>query len=178
MLMIDGDKDADKNSSFNGEDDVKSEALAEREKDYAGSISDAENKGIKEVDNHNVNYISEQSLGDCEAMEEKGDYSDGWLYVDDLVDEGEFCSPSTVADQQNESFKKDNGVEKDSSTGQSGPHVKTSAITGVGLQELLELIDKKLGVQDKKGPQVVERSIFDRKWRPSHNQESGIAVEQ
>ncbi|RDX69599.1 GTP-binding protein, chloroplastic, partial [Mucuna pruriens] len=166
----DKDEDADESSSFNREDEVKSEALAEREKDYADSISGAENEGIKEVDNHNVNYI-------CEAMEEKEDYSDGWLY-DNLGDENEFCSPLTVADQQNESFKKDNGVEKDSLIGQSGPHVKTSAITGVGLQELLELIDKKLCVQDKKGAQVVERSIFDRKWRPSHNQETGIAVEQ
>ncbi|KAL2665749.1 hypothetical protein AAZV13_02G240600 [Glycine max] len=160
----DKDGDADENSSFSGEDDVKSEVLPEREKDRAGSISGAENEGIKEVD--------------CEGMEEKEDYSDGWLYDDDLVDEDEFCSPSTVADQQNESYKKDNSVVKDGSIGQSGPHVKTSAVTGVGLQELLELIDKKLSVQNKKGARVVERSIYDRKWRPSHNQESGIAVEQ
>ncbi|CAJ1971273.1 unnamed protein product [Sphenostylis stenocarpa] len=142
------DKEKD---GFNLEDGVKSELLAESE-------------GTEEVD--------------CEALEEKEDDSDGWLYSDDLVDECKFCSPSTVADQQNESFEKHDGVEKDRSIEQSGPHVKTSAITGVGLQELLELIDKKLRVQNKKGAQAVERSIYDRKWRPSHNQESGIAVEQ
>jgi len=126
---------------FKVEDDVSSESLAE-------------NEDMKEVD--------------CEALEEK-DYSDGWLYASDLVDEGE---------QQNESFVKNDDLEKDSSVGHSGPHVRASAITGVGLQELLELIDKKLCVQNKKGAQVVERSIYDRKWRPPQNQESGIAVEQ
>lgn len=53
-------------------------------------------------------------------------------------------------------------------------HVKTSALTGVGLQELLELIDAKLSAQ-----RVVERSSFDRKWRPPCTQEdSGVAVER
>lgn len=44
-------------------------------------------------------------------------------------------------------------------------HVKTSAVTGVGLQELLALIDRKLTEQQN----VVQRSYgpFDRKWRPS-----------
>ncbi|BAT80853.1 hypothetical protein LR48_Vigan07g033800 [Vigna angularis] len=111
----------------------------------------AENEGMKEVG--------------FEAMEEK-EYSDGWLYDDDddLGDEG---------DRQNQSIEKHSGLDKE-----SGPHVKTSAITGVGLQELLELIDQKLCVQNNKGAQVVGRSIYERKWRPSHNQESGIAVEQ
>lgn len=118
------------------EDDVKSELLAE-------------NEGMKEVG--------------FEAMEEK-EYSDGWLYDNDLGDEW---------DRENESVEKHSNLDK-----QSGPHVKTSAITGVGLQELLELIDQKLCIQNNKGAQVVGRSIYERKWRPSQNQESGIAVEQ
>ncbi|WVY91423.1 hypothetical protein V8G54_036937 [Vigna mungo] len=110
----------------------------------------AENEGMKEVG--------------FEAMEEK-EYSDGWLYDDnDLGDEW---------DRQNESVEKHSNLDK-----QSGPHVKTSAITGVGLQELLELIDQKLCIQNNKGAQVVGRSIYERKWRPSQNQESGIPVEQ
>jgi hypothetical protein len=42
--------------------------------------------------------------------------------------------------------------------------VKTSAVTGTGLQELLALIDKKLTEQQT----IVQRSYgpFDRKWRP------------
>nr|KYP73301.1 hypothetical protein KK1_005921 [Cajanus cajan] len=130
------------------------EYLEDEDGDDAGSISGLENEGIKEIDNHN----------DSGVMQEKEDYSDGWLYMDDTVDE--------------EAFKKDNDVEKDGMIGQSGPHLKASAITGVGLQELMKLIDEKLSVQNKKGAQVVERSSFDRKWRPSHNQESGIVVEQ
>ncbi|VAI01982.1 unnamed protein product [Triticum turgidum subsp. durum] len=44
-------------------------------------------------------------------------------------------------------------------------HVKTSAVAGTGLQELLQLIDTKLNGQQT----VVQRSYgpFDRKWRPS-----------
>ena len=151
------DEEAD-NSSFNGEDAVKSETLAEGDKD-----------------------VCEQSLQDYEATEEKESYSDGWLYEDTLVDEGDFCSPPTVADQQNESSNEESGTKVDGAIGQSGPHVKTSAIMGVGLQELLELIDEKLSAQDEKlkAAKVVERSIFERKWRPSHTQQdSSIAAEQ
>ncbi|XP_027331092.1 GTP-binding protein At3g49725, chloroplastic [Abrus precatorius] len=168
---LDEDEEADENSSFSGEYDVKSKALAEIERDYAGSISCAENEDSKEV--------VDQSLAVSETKEEKEDYSDGWLYEDTLVNEADFCSPSTVTDQQNESFNKENSVLKDSSLEQLGPHVKTSAITGIGLQELLELIDNKLSVRDEKlqTAQVVERNIFERKWRPSHTQESSIAVE-
>ncbi|CAL4918815.1 unnamed protein product [Urochloa decumbens] len=44
-------------------------------------------------------------------------------------------------------------------------HVKTSAVAGIGLQELLALIDRKLTEQQN----IVQRSYgpFDRKWRPS-----------
>ena len=53
-------------------------------------------------------------------------------------------------------------------------HVKTSAVTGTGLQELLQLIDRKLNGQET----VVQRSYgtFDRKWRPSMDDEK--AAEQ
>lgn len=51
------------------------------------------------------------------------------------------------------------------------PDVKTSAVTKVGLQELLELIDDKL-----KKEKVVERTVFDRKWRPPREQDTGIVV--
>ncbi|MQL79471.1 hypothetical protein Taro_011919 [Colocasia esculenta] len=53
--------------------------------------------------------------------------------------------------------------------------VKTSAILGVGLQELLFLIDEKLNAQK----QLQKRNLepFDRKWRPPHSIEETI-VEQ
>ncbi|CAI8586728.1 unnamed protein product [Vicia faba] len=153
---LDEDEEADETSNLDGEEDVNTGTLMETE------------------------VANEKSLCDSDVIEEKGDYSDGWLYEDDtMVDEGDFCSPSSVADEQNESSNKDNGVEIIGAILPSGPHVKTSAITGVGLQELMELIDKKLSEQDKKlkGAQVVERNVFDRKWRPSHTQDSSIAVE-
>lgn len=55
-------------------------------------------------------------------------------------------------------------------------HVKTSAVTGVGLQELLALIDRKLTEQQN----VVQRSYgpFDRKWRPSSSMDGEKAAEQ
>ncbi|KAK4754151.1 hypothetical protein SAY87_002255 [Trapa incisa] len=60
------------------------------------------------------------------------------------------------------------------------PDVKTSAVTGVGLQELLELMDEKLEVLNgrAKSEHIVERGIFDRKWRPPRDGEGGIAAEQ
>lgn len=55
-------------------------------------------------------------------------------------------------------------------------HVKTSAVTGTGLQELLELIDRKLMEQQT----IVQRSYgpFNRKWRPSCSMDGEKAAEQ
>ncbi|XP_042492646.1 GTP-binding protein At3g49725, chloroplastic [Macadamia integrifolia] len=51
-------------------------------------------------------------------------------------------------------------------------HVETSSITGVGLQELLYLIDEKLKIQ-----KTVKRETLDRKWRPPRSEDTGTAVE-
>ncbi|WVZ60414.1 hypothetical protein U9M48_010438 [Paspalum notatum var. saurae] len=55
-------------------------------------------------------------------------------------------------------------------------HVKTSAVAGTGLQELLTLIDRKLAEKQT----VVQRSYgpFDRKWRPSYLMDGEKAAEQ
>lgn len=50
--------------------------------------------------------------------------------------------------------------------------VETSAIMGVGLQELLSLIDEKLSTQRS----LVKRS-FDCKWRPPYSSDAEVAVE-
>lgn len=86
---------------------------------------------------------------------------DSWVSYDDCTIERE-----TVNVQPSE-------VSGESPTG----HVKTSAATGVGLQELLQLID------DKLRPRAIEkeeeeRSIFHRKWRPPHTEDNEIAVER
>ncbi|XP_062214714.1 GTP-binding protein At3g49725, chloroplastic isoform X2 [Phragmites australis] len=55
-------------------------------------------------------------------------------------------------------------------------HVKTSAVTGTGLQELLALIDRKLTEQQT----IVQRSYgpFDRKWRHSSSMDGEKDAEQ
>uniref|UniRef100_A0ACD5WAL9 Uncharacterized protein n=1 Tax=Avena sativa TaxID=4498 RepID=A0ACD5WAL9_AVESA len=80
-----------------------------------------------------------------------------------------------------ECFGESNGPEAISTSScnltqpESTCHVKTSAVTGTGLQELLQLIDRKLNEKQT----VVHRSYgpFDRKWRPS-SMDSEKAAEQ
>lgn len=57
---------------------------------------------------------------------------------------------------------------------EGGGHVKTSAATGVGLQQLLELIDDKLRPSEIEE----EKSIFHRKWRPPRNEDNEIAIDR
>ncbi|KAL3844939.1 hypothetical protein ACJIZ3_002342 [Penstemon smallii] len=97
------------------------------------------------------------------------DESDGWLSCEEEdkswfdYDGCSIGSETNVGGQQNKIQSENIG------------HVKTSAITGVGLQELLELIDDKLG-----NCQVVEKwsNIFDRKWRPPCSKDNEVAIEQ
>ncbi|XP_028764285.1 GTP-binding protein At3g49725, chloroplastic [Neltuma alba] len=146
-----------------GEDGVKFCASAETEKDDdAGNNPGVEIEDVKE------------------AMVGKQGDSDGWLYEDTLVDEDDSSLPWTVCEQQNEPLNKDRGVENACTVGLSGPHVRTSAVTGVGLQELLELVDEKLKIQDEKSKpeKMAEGSIFNRKWRPPRSENSDMAAER
>ncbi|CAL8164602.1 unnamed protein product [Prunus armeniaca] len=116
-----------------------------------------------------------------EAIDDQdGDYSDGWLASEDVEDpwgEGGSCTGLKTTDDQQSERPKDWTTEKQLQLQvQSGPHVRTSALMGVGLQELLELIDEKL--KDAPKANVVERDPFDRKWRPPRTEEAGVAVEQ
>ncbi|KAK1383171.1 GTP-binding protein, chloroplastic [Heracleum sosnowskyi] len=122
-------------------------------------------------DNNNVD-VEELSQGDDE-----GDYTDGWLASEDVQ--------ATLSDNDGSSLgcKNTDDVEESSCMTSdhgsqcqpvnAGPHVKTSALTGVGLQELLELIDERLGVQN-----VVHRNVFNSKWRPPDADEAVAAAEQ
>ncbi|KAK4262439.1 hypothetical protein QN277_027998 [Acacia crassicarpa] len=163
-----------------GEDETDETCVfnAETEEDEVGNDPGVEAEGIKELpDNYNVN---EPALYGSEgALEGKQGDSDGWLYEDTLVDEDDSFLPWTVCEQQNEP-NKDPGMDNACNVGSSGPHVRTSAITGVGLQELLELIDEKLKIQDEKSKstKMAEGSVFNRKWRPPQPEHYGIQVEQ
>lgn len=55
------------------------------------------------------------------------------------------------------------------------PHVKTSALTGVGLQELLELIDERATQMPQNTP---DATIFNRKWRPPRTEDADVAIGQ
>lgn len=95
---------------------------------------------------------------------------DGWLSRDDEVewddDTASFVGFNTFEDQPKDVTTNLGAIKSDS---KYQPHVKTSSITRVGLQELLDLIDNKL-----KTDKVVERGVFDRKWRPPQQQETGV----
>ncbi|PPD86035.1 hypothetical protein GOBAR_DD17036 [Gossypium barbadense] len=120
------------------------------------------------------------SLGELQqTMDDKqDDYSDGWLLSEDDTADDYW---NTLNEQQQAETSNECKVEKDSeSQPQHVPHVKVSALTGVGLQELLELIDEKLKVQDDqlKSEKVVGNSYIDRKWRPPRKEDEEVAVEQ
>lgn len=142
------------------------------------SYSSAEDKDVEieqlsgeDLDEYDDNIECEQSPGDPEGMmyDDQGDSSDGWLASGNGQETcGDHDGPPKDSSKDRRITNKDSQCRPE-----SVPHVKTSAIMGVGLQELLELIDERLKTQ-----KVVQRSPFDRKWRPPRADETGIAVEQ
>ncbi|CAI9111224.1 OLC1v1011397C1 [Oldenlandia corymbosa var. corymbosa] len=127
-------------------------------------VSDCENA---------VDQTSELSLNPEELEAEQADHSDGWLLSgedEDLLVDDE-CS-STRQDSpdstENSTFKNCTAMDNGSQYAATS-QVQTSALTGVGLQELLEIIDNKLGRQRE---EVVERSIFFSKWRPPRSEDT------
>ncbi|XP_027074723.2 GTP-binding protein At3g49725, chloroplastic-like [Coffea arabica] len=159
------------------------------EDEEVGDLSDAtdgENvsdqlSGLDVSEADDVDAKAELS-GNCEEGldDQQGDYSDGWLLSgeeqESLVDyEGCSVGQDTPDNLRSFTYRSWRNSRKDPQF-DLGPtaYVKTSAIMGVGLQELLELIDERLKIQNEK---VVERSIFDRKWRPPRS-EDPIAAEQ
>ncbi|KAH9712428.1 GTP-binding protein [Citrus sinensis] len=160
-------------------DDISSFSRAE-DKDTTSEPVDVEcidNYGGDDADN-NDGFVSED-LG--ESMNKNhNDYSDGWLLSGDEQDNVEEEFWNAAEDQQPESTKDVCVMEKDSqSQDQHAPDVKISARTGVGLQELLEIIDERLKTLDdkQKSPNVVERDFFNKKWRPPRTEDSSVAVE-
>ncbi|EPS65761.1 hypothetical protein M569_09013, partial [Genlisea aurea] len=103
----------------------------------------------------------EHGIVAASGFEETTYYSDDFLESDDeqLV---ECCGDASSSSDPPES----------SSSG-SLCHVRTSAVSGVGLKELLEVIDEKFG-EKKEGSKAVERSIFYTKWRPPREGEEEV----
>lgn len=172
--QIDNQEDGDE-SQDDGEDVQASDLSEEGNNDLASeqSLLSAEN------DQAGSSNEYELSNGNIEAMDEKKyDDSDDWLASEDEQnrsnnEEDSSCPLKTTDDQQIQCSK-----DLHISQGQSGAHVKTSAITRVGLRVLLQLIDERLRDQDNKSKAkyVVERSIIDRKWRAPREEEIEVAV--
>ncbi|KAK6923923.1 GTP binding domain [Dillenia turbinata] len=158
-----------------GMDDYKDEGEGD------DSFSAAEDE-VDHSDNDNEdNNITGAELSAEDAWEninvEQDDYSDGWLAEAEDAEEDPWSTSKGWNNNKSELLSEEGIVQKPSdSQGQYGPHVKTSAIMGVGLQELLQLIDEKLNTENRK--KVVERGSFDRKWRPPRADDAGMAVEQ
>ncbi|GFP96318.1 GTP-binding protein at3g49725 chloroplastic [Phtheirospermum japonicum] len=134
--------------------------------DYACSFSDEEDADV--TSNQLTDQLAnEQDIEEAELASDDLGEQDEDAWVDD---DGRSIGCATVDnDQQNEL----SGAAAVKNGSEFTGHIKTSAVTGVGLQELLELIDDKLGPC-----RVVERSVFDRKWRPPRNEDNEIAAEQ
>ncbi|KAE8649266.1 GTP-binding protein At3g49725, chloroplastic [Cucumis sativus] len=140
------------------DDDNGEAANSSGEDSNEGKLSSAGTNNIVEMEKGDITIkqATEEHLGN--RMEgQESDCCDDWLQDDD--------------EDQNPWADKGQGMGEDvqASLDQSGPHVRISARLGVGLGELLQLIDNKLKVQDEKlqAQNVLERNVFDRKWRPS-----------
>ncbi|KAK6798288.1 hypothetical protein RDI58_005990 [Solanum bulbocastanum] len=128
-------------------------------------------------DNEEEDFEQSGKLGEV-LDDQQGSYSDELVSGDEQdswVDyNGSFVGCGSAEVQQNDPSNTWEVVRSENQFGsESAPHVKTSALTGVGLQELLELLDEKLKPQ-----KIVEKDIFDRKWRPPRTEDTRIAVEQ
>ncbi|TMW90471.1 hypothetical protein EJD97_015660 [Solanum chilense] len=128
-------------------------------------------------DNEDEDFEQSGKLGEV-IDDQQGNYTDELVSGDEeesWVDyNGSLVGCGSAEVQQNDPSNKWEVVGSENQFGsESAPHVKTSALTGVGLQELLELLDEKL-----KPKKTIEKDIFDRKWRPPRTEDARIAVEQ
>lgn len=139
------------------------------EKSDTGEVENGDFSGEEEEeDEQDAEAIPLVGLEDGNYYEE-ADRSDDWITGENEPDSWvsyDDCTigRDTVNGQPSE-------VSGESPTG----HVKTSAATGVGLQELLQLIDEKLRPREI---EEEERSIFHRKWRPPRTEDNEIAIER
>ncbi|XP_038720116.1 GTP-binding protein At3g49725, chloroplastic isoform X2 [Tripterygium wilfordii] len=155
---------ADEYLNDGGDAEAENSSMASELSDE-GSIDD----NVSAADDN----ASELLHGDLEQIDNKqDDTSNDWLLAED--DDENFAYWNNPSESLSSQM-----TGKDECEAQLDPDVKISAISGVGLQQLLEIIDERLKTQDEmaKANNVVERSLFDRKWRPSRTEEASVAVE-
>ncbi|XP_011031330.1 PREDICTED: GTP-binding protein At3g49725, chloroplastic [Populus euphratica] len=159
------------------EEMVADEYLCDGEDGEASSLSGVEGDDVADDE---INGFSGRSEGDFEETpdNEQDDYSGDWLLSgDDQEMVGDHWL-KTLDEQRDEALNDLGMQEVLQCQAQHGPHLKISAVTGVGLQELLELIDDRLKTQDEKFKEqnVVERGFFNKKWRPPRTEDAVIAA--
>ncbi|XP_010248316.1 PREDICTED: GTP-binding protein At3g49725, chloroplastic [Nelumbo nucifera] len=144
-------------------------SLDEGEDDEAGSVSDA-----------GEDYVASNMMSPFEPIGEDNHGIASELSPEEIPEvmddnQGDFTEECKTLNETQEKASEDwNKFCKDSySQPQDVQHVETSAIMGVGLQELLSLIDEKLKTQ-----KALERSSLNRKWRPPQIVDDKMAVEQ
>uniref|UniRef100_A0A2P2LY18 Uncharacterized protein n=1 Tax=Rhizophora mucronata TaxID=61149 RepID=A0A2P2LY18_RHIMU len=131
--------------------------------------------------NHSFSGVEDGKVDFQETVGiEEDDYSDSVPMSEDdnkIVREHQLRS----VDGQPGKARSDMGREQDlQAQVQHGPPVKISAITGVGLQELLQLIDERLEPHDQKleTQDITEMGIFGQKLRPPCAGDLGMEVEK
>ncbi|XP_043709733.1 GTP-binding protein At3g49725, chloroplastic isoform X2 [Telopea speciosissima] len=140
------------------------ESLGEVEDDEVSSFSAEEDDVASEMLSPNEPIDEDDGaseLSSAESPQALGDEQGDGLEILETQDELQGESPEAWKTMSNPG-----------SESQGLQRVETSAITRVGLQELLYLIDEKLKIQ-----KTVTRKIVDRKWRPPRSEDTGAAVE-
>ncbi|XP_071693232.1 GTP-binding protein At3g49725, chloroplastic-like [Rutidosis leptorrhynchoides] len=123
------------------------------------------------------NKIDSEDDKKSAVIQETEENLDDWLCCKDEVEwddeTASFVGFKTTEDKPNYDSTLPYVMDTDpNSRPEYSPHIKTSAKTRVGLQELLVAIDDKLKTKEE----VVERTIVDRKWRPPQVHDTGVVV--
>ncbi|KAH9610990.1 hypothetical protein KSS87_001011 [Heliosperma pusillum] len=137
----------------------------------------------EDINEHGAEIAEEQQLQEHGTMDTQsnGSKSDLELQVEHENEDQQVHIPPGLTPRVIYEESRVEGKDSESlPTSEYTPQVKTSAVTGVGLQQLLEVIDEKLVEIDKEreSETVVQRGQFDRKWRPPQTDETDIAVGQ
>lgn len=147
------------------EDDMDSD-------DLSGELTDAEDD---DCDGQASEFSQEETMDGTDDMDSSGnmDFNDvpSEFPTEESLENFDVRKDDDCLVESNN--KKDT---KESHETWASNRVKTSAVTAVGLQELLYLLDKKLNL-DK----LSEQNTFgpyDRKWRPSYSADVEEATEQ
>ncbi|CAF2084860.1 unnamed protein product [Brassica napus] len=154
--------------------DYEEEEEEEEEEDMH-YLEDGKGEEEEEEEEEEEAELSEDSIAeeteatvDEDQIQNQEDDSDEWLLSED----------ENVSDS--ELWKVPEEAKVDAAQ-KSGPDVRVSALTGVGLKELMYLIDEKLSGEDekRKSETIVERNDFQsRKWRPSFKDDEEFAAGQ